>query len=168
MVTRTDSHAEADSTDRSPCTAYLALGSNLGDGVAHLQQALQSLARWPQLALGQQSSFYRTAPIDADGPDYTNAVVAVTTALTAPDLLQVLQAIEQQYGRTRDYHNAPRTLDLDLLLYGDGEINSPDLTVPHPRMALRAFVLVPLAEIAPSRVSAAQLAAVGGQAITRL
>lgn len=168
MVTLTDLHVAAVLTDRSPCTAYLALGSNLGDGVAHLQQAIVSLANWPGLALGTQSSFYRTAPMDADGPDYTNAVVAITTDLTAPDLLQALQAIEQQHGRTRDYHNAPRTLDLDLLLYGDGQINSPDLTVPHPRMALRAFVLVPLAEIAPSRVSAAQLAAVRGQAITRL
>lgn len=155
-------------TDRAPCTAYIALGANLGDGVAQLRQAIGSLANWPSLKLGPQSSFYRTAPMDADGPDYTNAVVAVTTCLTAQDLLKTLQAIEQQHGRTRDYRNAPRTLDLDLLLYGDGEVNSPNLTVPHPRMALRAFVLVPLAEIAPSRVSAAQLAAVSGQAITRL
>lgn len=106
--------------------------------------------------------------MDADGPDYTNAVVAVSTTLTAPALLQVLQTIELQHGRTRNFRNAPRTLDLDLLLYGDGRINSPELTVPHPRMALRAFVLVPLAEIAPDRVTAAQLAAVSGQAISRL
>lgn len=155
-------------SDRSPCTAYVALGANVGDGVAQVQHALRSLADWPQLQLGPLSSFYRTAPMDADGPDYTNAVVAVSTTLTAPALLQVLQTIEQQHGRTRDYRNAPRTLDLDLLLYGDSQINSPELTVPHPRMALRAFVLVPLAEIAPERVMAAQLAAVSGQAISRL
>ncbi|MES3009657.1 MAG: 2-amino-4-hydroxy-6-hydroxymethyldihydropteridine diphosphokinase [Pseudomonadota bacterium] len=155
-------------TGRGPCTAYVALGSNLGDGVAHLQQAIRSLANWPNLTLGRQSSFYRTAPVDADGPDYTNAVVAITTPLTAPDLLQVLQAIEHLHGRTRAYRNAPRTLDLDLLLYGDGQIDSPQLVVPHPRMALRAFVLVPLAEIAPSRVSAAQLGAVQEQTITKL
>lgn len=153
---------------RSPCTAYVALGANLGDGVAQLKQALLSLANWPHLQLGRQSSFYRTAPMDADGPDYTNAVAAISTTLTAPALLQVLQTIEQQHGRTRHYHNAPRTLDLDLLLYGEGRIQSPHLTVPHPRMALRAFVLVPLAEIAPARVTLAQLAAVSGQAITRL
>lgn len=153
---------------RDPCTAYVALGSNLGDGVGHLQQALQTLAAWPSLQLGRQSSFYRTAPVDADGPDYTNAVVAVTTPLTAPDLLRALQAIEQRHGRTRAYRNAPRTLDLDLLLYGDGQISSPQLVVPHPRMALRAFVLVPLAEVAPSRVLPAQLGAVQEQAITKL
>lgn len=153
---------------RDLCTAYVALGSNLGDGVGHLQQALQTLAAWPGLQLGRQSSFYRTAPVDADGPDYTNAVVAVTTPLTAPDLLRALQAIEQRHGRTRAYRNAPRTLDLDLLLYGDGQISSPQLVVPHPRMALRAFVLVPLAEVVPSRVLPAQLGAVQEQAITKL
>lgn len=154
--------------DRAACTAYIGLGSNLGDGVAHLQEALESLARWPGLRLGSRSSFYRTAPVDADGPDYTNAVVAVSTLLTAPALLQALQAVEQQHGRTRAYRNAPRTLDLDLLCYGSARIDSPRLQVPHPRMAQRAFVLVPLAEIAPDLVSASQLTAVHGQAIVRL
>lgn len=165
---RTEPQAARTVPDRSPCTAYVALGANLGDGVAQLQQALRSLATWPQLRLVRQSSFYRSPPMDADGPDYTNAVVAISTTLTAPALLAVLQSIEQQQGRTRDHRNAPRTLDLDVLLYGDGQIDSPHLTVPHPRMALRAFVLVPLAEIAPARVTAVQLAAVSGQTITRV
>lgn len=167
-MTQTDAPPAHTASDRSPCTAYVALGANLGDGIAQLRHAVLSLADCPQLQLGTLSSLYRTAPMDADGPDYTNAVVAVSTTLTAPALLQVLQTIELQHGRTRNYRNAPRTLDLDLLLYGDGRINSPELTVPHPRMALRAFVLVPLAEIAPDRVTAAQLAAVSGQAISRL
>lgn len=154
--------------DRAACTAYIGLGSNLGDGVAHLQEALESLASCPGLRLGSCSSFYRTAPVDADGPDYTNAVVAVRTLLTAPALLQALQTVEQQHGRTRAYRNAPRTLDLDLLCYGSAWIDSSHLQVPHPRMAQRAFVLVPLAEIAPELVSASQLAAVHGQAIVRL
>ena len=114
------------------------------------------------------SSLYRTAPIDSSGPDYVNAVVALQTLLTAPALLTALQGIENEAGRERPYRNAPRLLDLDLLLYGQATISSALLTVPHPRMYERAFVLIPLAEIAPEQVSAAQLQRVDKQAITRL
>jgi len=99
-----------------------------------------------------QSSFYASAPIDAQGPDFINAVVEVQTALEPMALLQTLQAIEQRYGRQRSYQNAPRTLDLDLLMYGQRQLALPDLVLPHPRMHLRAFVLYPLAELWPDAV----------------
>ena len=126
------------------------------------------MASLPRTRLVRSSSLYRTAPIDSSGPDYINAVAEVATLLHAPALLQALQQIELAAGRERPYRNAPRTLDLDILLYGDASISSTHLQVPHPRMEERAFVLVPLAEIAPARVSAQQLAEVQGQAITRL
>ena len=157
-------------------TAYVALGANLGDAAAAVRAAMEALGDLPLTQVTRRSSLYRTAPLadagDTPGPaaggDYINAVVELQTALTAPDLLRQLQALEQAAGRERPYRNAPRTLDLDLLLYGSGRIDSPQLTVPHPRMTQRAFVLVPLAEIAPALVSQAQLAAVAEQAIQRL
>jgi len=115
-----------------------------------------------------QSSFYRSAPIDSSGPDYVNAVVQLQTNLIAPELLAQLQTIEQGAGRERPYRNAPRTLDLDLLLFGDASIQSPSLTLPHPRMWQRAFVLLPLAEIAPALVSAALLDSVKDQILERV
>jgi len=153
---------------RPEVTAYVALGANLGDAAQTLRDALQSLAHTPGIRLGQASSLYRTAPIESSGPDYLNAVAEVSTTLTAPDLLGALQAIENAAGRERPYRNAPRTLDLDLLLFGNARIDSPDLSVPHPRMWQRAFVLVPLAEIAPSLVSVQALQAVAGQGVARL
>lgn len=152
---------------RPDVTAYVALGANLGNTAQTLRDALQALAHAPGLRLVKASSFYRTAPIDSSGPDYLNAVAEVATTLTAPALLAALQAIENAAGRERPYRNAPRTLDLDLLLYGDGRIDSPTLTLPHPRMWARAFVLVPLAEIAPDRVTDAMLRAVADQTIQR-
>lgn len=158
-------------------TAYVALGANLGDAVAALRDAALALAVLPHTQLRQCSSLYRTAPQDTDahgqpvtapGPDYLNAVVALDTNLSALDLLDALQHIEQQAGRERPYRNAPRTLDLDLLLYGDERMDTARLTVPHPRMAQRAFVMLPLAEVAPDLVTAAQRTAVNGQPITRL
>ncbi|QDL36941.1 2-amino-4-hydroxy-6-hydroxymethyldihydropteridine diphosphokinase [Rhodoferax sediminis] len=149
-------------------TAYIALGANLGDAVATISGAMNALATLPDTQLTRRSSLYRTAPIDAGGPDYINAVVEVSTALPAPLLLLQLQRLEQGAGRERSYRNAPRTLDLDLLLYGEAQLQGPALTIPHPRMAARAFVLVPLAEIAPQRVSAAQLRRVSTQTIRRL
>ncbi len=151
-----------------PVTAYIALGANLGDAPAAVRAALQALDALPHTRVLARSSLYRTAPVDAQGPDFINAVAAVATRLTAQALLQSLQQLEQSAGRERAFPNAPRTLDLDLLAYGDARIDSPALTVPHPRMAQRAFVLVPLAEIAPGLVSAQQLAAVAGQRIERL
>jgi len=157
-------------------TAYIALGANLGDARAALAQAALALGRLPLTQLGPVSSLYKTAPLAGDasgeapapGNDYLNAVVALQTGLSAPALLDQLQRLEQQAGRERSYRNAPRTLDLDLLLYGSGSINSARLTVPHPRMGQRAFVLAPLAEIAPRLVSAEQLEAVKHQAIELL
>lgn len=154
---------------RKECvTAYVALGANLGDAAASVRQAMDAIGSLADTKVTRRSSLYRTAPVDASGPDYINAVVEVSTALPAPLLLQQLQQLEQGAGRERSYRNAPRTLDLDLLLYGDAQLQSPALTIPHPRMAARAFVLVPLAEIAPQRVSAAQLRRVSAQAIQRL
>ena len=129
--------------------AYVGLGANIGDTVAALNAALSELADLPSTRLVSRSSLYRSAPVDADGPDYLNAVAALDTRLTAHALLLHLQCIEGRLGRERAYRNAPRTLDLDLLLYGDLTIAAPALTVPHPRMHERAFVLRPLAEIAP-------------------
>ena len=153
---------------RAPVIAYVALGANLGEAAAVVASAIDALNRLPATRLEARSHLYRSAPVDAQGPDFINAVAAVSTRLTAPDLLLALQQLEQRAGRERPYRNAPRTLDLDLLLYGDARIDSPSLTVPHPRMMERAFVLIPLAEIAPDLVPAAALAAVAGQRIERL
>ncbi len=153
---------------REPVTAYVALGANLGDAVATVERAMDDIHAIDGVHVVLRSSLYRTGPIDASGPDYINAVVEISTSLTAPDLLVHLQRLEQGAGRQRPYRNAPRTLDLDILLYGDGRIESSRLAVPHPRMNERAFVLVPLAEVAPKRVSASALKAVAGQACRSL
>ena len=152
---------------RPEVTAYVALGANLGDAAQTLCDALETLGRMAGIRLVTASSLYRTAPIDSSGPDYLNAVAEVATTLTAPALLSALQSIETAAGRERPYRNAPRTLDLDLLLYGSARIDSPQLTVPHPRMWERAFVLVPLKDVAPSQVTDQHLAVVGGQRIRR-
>ena len=153
---------------RDAVTAYVGLGANLGDAAQAVRAAIERIAGLPHTALIRQSSFYRTAPVDGGGPDYINAVVEISTQLTAPDLLAQLQCLEQAAGRERSYRNAPRTLDLDLLLFGGARIDSALLQVPHPRMNTRAFVVVPLAEIAPQLVTPAQLAAVAGQRLTRI
>jgi len=157
----------------SMVTAYVALGANLGDTVAALKQAVTAINNLPQTRVNKTSSIYLTAPQGDDtgialGGDYLNAVAEVQTDLTAYELLKHLQSIEQIAGRQRLYRNAPRTLDLDLLLYGSASIDSANLTVPHPRMLQRAFVLVPLQEIASALVRADQLFAVNNQAIHRL
>jgi 2-amino-4-hydroxy-6-hydroxymethyldihydropteridine diphosphokinase len=152
---------------RPAVTAYVALGANLGDPVAAVRSAAAALAGLPGTRVTAVSPLYRTAPVASSGPDYVNAVAALETGLTAPELLSRLQAIEAGAGRERPYRNAPRTLDLDLLLYGSARIDSASLTVPHPRMTERAFVLVPLADIAPQLVTRAQLDAVAGQRIAR-
>lgn len=156
------------SESRAEVTAFVALGANLGDAEGALRTALTALNAATGVRVVRASSLYRTAPIDSSGPDYLNAVAEVSTSLSAPALLDALQAIENEAGRERPYRNAPRTLDLDLLLYGDARIDSARLTVPHPRMSERAFVLVPLAEIAPRHVPPGALAAVADQAIGRL
>jgi len=130
--------------------AYVGLGANLGtDIAAALTQAALSLAALPGTRVAALSSVWRSAPVDAGGPDFLNAVVALDTTLAPMDLLDALQAIEQAHGRERPYRNAPRTLDLDLLLHDDVVMDTPRLTLPHPRLGERAFVLRPLLEIAP-------------------
>lgn len=144
---------------------YVGLGANLGDRGEALLQALQRMAALPQTKLRAVSSLYSSAPVDATGPDYLNAVAVLATKQAPLDFLQALQALELQAGRERPYRNAPRTLDLDVLLWGDQHLDSPTLTVPHPRMYERAFVLLPLAELDAQRVTAAQLDAVRAQRI---
>lgn len=153
---------------RPPVRACIALGANLGDARAAVRAAIDDLGRLPHTRLLSASPLYRTAPWQAVGPDFINAVAVVETGLCAPLLLAELQALEADAGRQRTHRNAPRTLDLDILLYGDARIDSPRLTVPHPRMWERAFVLVPLADVAPERVSPALLQGVADQAIERL
>ncbi len=155
-------------------TAFIGIGANLGDARANVLDAVERLRRVPGIDVSAVSSLYRTAPIDSSGDDYVNAVARVATTLAPQALLEALFAIEQQHGRERPYFNAPRTLDLDLLLYGADVIDTPSLTVPHPRMTQRAFVLMPLLEIAPDIVvpglgpAAAFSSAVADQPITRL
>ena len=130
--------------------AYIGIGSNLDEPQAQVARAFDELAGLPQTRLSRRSSLYRTAPMGhAAQPDFINAVAALDTELGALDLLGELQAIERRHDRQRSFRNAPRSLDLDLLLYGDACIDEPQLTVPHPRLHERAFVLQPLAEIAP-------------------
>jgi 2-amino-4-hydroxy-6-hydroxymethyldihydropteridine diphosphokinase len=130
-------------------TAYIGLGANLGDTRAALCSALAALAALPETVLAAVSSGYRSAPVDAAGPDFLNAVARIETALPAARLLAALHEIELRHQRERPYRNAPRTLDLDLLLYGDACSDDPALSLPHPRLHLRAFVLLPLLELAP-------------------
>jgi 2-amino-4-hydroxy-6-hydroxymethyldihydropteridine diphosphokinase len=130
--------------------AYVGLGANLGDAATTLRTAFAELDAIAHTRVAACSALYRTAPVDAAGPDFLNAVAALDTRLVAHALLDALQAIERRHDRQRPYRNAPRTLDLDLLLYGDAVINEPPrLVVPHLRLHERAFVLVPLAQIAP-------------------
>ncbi len=130
--------------------AYIGIGSNQGDARAQVLQAFDDLACLPQTQLEGRSALYRSAPLDAPGQaDYVNAAAGVDTELSAAQLLAELQDIELRHGRERPYPNAPRTLDLDLLLYGDTSFASAMLTLPHPRMHQRAFVLLPLLELDP-------------------
>jgi 2-amino-4-hydroxy-6-hydroxymethyldihydropteridine diphosphokinase len=132
--------------------AWIGIGANIGDDpVGTVRNAIAALGKQPHCRLEAQSLLYRTAPIDAAPgeaqPDYINAVVRIETALGPTLLLETLLAIEKGFGRTRGIQNAPRTMDLDLLLYSDRIISQSGLQIPHPRMHTRAFVLVPLAEI---------------------
>lgn len=158
----------------APAVAYIGLGANLGDAAATVRAAIDAVGRLPRTELARRSPLYRSAPVDATGPDYINAVIAVTTGLAPLELLSHLHAIERAHGRERPYRNAPRSLDLDLLLYGDRVIDSAQLQVPHPRMHLRGFVLQPLSDISPNIVipghgpAALLLARLVDQALTRL
>lgn len=156
-------------------TAYVALGANIGDPAATVVSALAALAGLPESRVLRTSPLYRTAPVGLrNQPDFINAAAALETALGAEVLLDALLDLEVRFGRRRRDRNGPRTLDLDLLLYDDSEIDLPRLTLPHPRLHLRAFVLRPLAEIAPDLTIpgrgsvAAWLPAVATQGIVRL
>jgi 2-amino-4-hydroxy-6-hydroxymethyldihydropteridine diphosphokinase len=155
--------------------AYVGLGANLGEPRRQVEAALSELDAIPCTRRLTASSLYRSAPVGyAHQPEYVNAVAELETGLAAPALLAALQAIESRHGRSRSFANAPRTLDLDILLFGDALLSEPGLTIPHPRMHERAFVLRPLLEIAPDVVvpgrGAAQdlLRACGGQKVERL
>jgi 2-amino-4-hydroxy-6-hydroxymethyldihydropteridine diphosphokinase len=130
--------------------AFIGLGSNLGEPQAQVLRALQALGGLPQSRLLAHSSLYRSAPVGyLEQPDFVNAVAQLETGLAPRELLDVLLGLEFECGRTREFRNAPRTLDLDILLYGDLQHHEHGLTLPHPQMHLRAFVLQPLLEIAP-------------------
>jgi 2-amino-4-hydroxy-6-hydroxymethyldihydropteridine diphosphokinase len=147
--------------------AYVGLGSNLGQPADQVRQALYELDRLPHTRVVRKSSLYRTAPVGHETqPDFINAVAQIETGLPAERLLAELQTIEKSHGRERSFTNAPRTLDLDLLLFGDATLNTPQLTLPHPRMHERAFVLQPLLEIAPQLPYS--LDACAGQKIERV
>ncbi len=154
--------------------AYIGIGANLGDASANVDDALARLAALADCRVLASSGKYRTAPIDSTGDDYVNAVACIDTAQGALALLAALHGIELAHGRERPYRNAPRTLDLDILLYDDQQIDLPTLRVPHPRMLERAFVLVPLLEIAPGVTvpgrgpASAFLAGVAGQGIDKM
>lgn len=129
--------------------AYIGVGANLGFAEDAVLNALADLSGLPETEFIEASGLYRSTPIEAEGPDFVNAVARVDTQLSAAELLVALLAIERRHGRVRTTRNAPRTLDLDLLLYGDRTLAQPGLIVPHPRLADRAFVLLPLAELDP-------------------
>ena len=153
---------------RELVNVYAGLGANLGHARQSIDSAILALGKLPQTLLVGCSSFYQSAPFQADGPDYINAVVHLQTRLNAIDLLRAFQRLEDLAGRERPYRNAPRTLDIDLLLFGDGDIQSSALQVPHPRMRERAFVLLPLSELAPRLVTTDELRKVQAQVVNRL
>lgn len=127
----------------------IGLGSNLGNSQATLEAALETLNRTPGITVKTRSSWYKTAPIGPSQPDYLNACALLDVQLNPQELLKTLLAIEDEFGRVRKERWGARTLDLDLLLFDDLILETPELQIPHPRMTQRAFVLVPLAEIAP-------------------
>lgn len=155
--------------------AYIGLGSNLADPLAQLNRALQALDELPQTRLLKTSSLYRSAPVGyLDQPDFINAVAQLETELSPRALLDALLALELVCGRTREFKDAPRTLDLDVLMYDDLVHHEHGLTVPHPQMHLRAFVLLPLLEIAPDCIipgvgpASDAMAGCAGQQLERL
>ncbi|MEY4448070.1 MAG: 2-amino-4-hydroxy-6-hydroxymethyldihydropteridine pyrophosphokinae [Pseudomonadota bacterium] len=153
---------------RELVSVFVGLGSNLGQSQEEVSHAISQLHGLPETQVVSCSSFYQSAPHEATGPDYINAVVLIQTRLNAHALLRQFQAIEDAAGRERPYRNAPRTLDVDMLLYGEAVIQSEHLTVPHPRMQTRAFVMLPLSELAPEKVPAKLLVQLGDQAIRKI
>jgi 2-amino-4-hydroxy-6-hydroxymethyldihydropteridine diphosphokinase len=154
--------------------AFIGLGANLGDARATLKAAVAALGDLPETELKAVSSLFRSAPVDAAGPDFLNAVVELSTSLSPHQLLHQLQSIELAHGRQRPFRHAPRTLDLDLLLYGSQQCDTDKLQLPHPRLHQRAFVLLPLSELAPDAqipglgALRTYLGQVGDQRVSRL
>jgi len=155
--------------------AFVGLGANIGEPETQVLRAIEALAKLPGTRVVAASSLYRSAPVGVEAqPDFVNAVARIETSLSARALLEELLAAEERFGRTRAFPGAPRTLDLDLLLYGDHVIAEPGLVVPHPRMHERAFVLAPLAEVAPEVAipgkgrALALLAKLGNQKILKI
>ena len=146
----------------------MAFGANLGEAQATVLQAIQDVGALATTQLVKASSLYASAPHEATGPEFVNAVAMYDTELPPLALLDALQNLEKTAGRERPYLNAPRTLDLDIIFYGDIALDSPRLTLPHPRWQKRAFVLVPLAEISPDKVSPALLSSVANQSVSRI
>ena len=146
----------------------MAFGANLGDAQATVLQAIEDVGALASTQLRKVSSLYASAPHEATGPEFVNAVAMYDTDLPPLALLDALQNLEKTAGRERPYLNAPRTLDLDIIFYGDIALDSPRLTLPHPRWQKRAFVLVPLAEISPDKVSPALLSSVANQSVRRI
>ena len=149
--------------------AYVGIGSNLDDPRTQVLQAFEELDRLPHTRVVKRSSLYRSAPAGhVAQPDFINAVAQLETGLSAERLLAELQEIETRHGRQRSFANAPRTLDLDVLLFGNAELDTPGLRIPHPRMHERAFVLKPLMEISPELPFRAALEACAGQRAERI
>ena len=164
---------QSTASDATWNTAFIGLGANLGETHQTLLRAIEALGQRADIRHVRLSPFYRSAPVQSHGPDYVNAVARLETRLTPYALLAVLQALETLFGRERPYRNAPRTLDLDVLLFSDLVQNDPVLTLPHPRMHERVFVLQPLKNLAPDMVLAQGslddlLAACSGQRICEM
>lgn len=128
---------------------YIGLGANLGDELSYINKAISKLVECDEIELLATSSVYKTSPVESDGDDYLNAVIQINTSLDPFELLSIMQKIELDLGRQRPFKNAPRTIDLDILLFDDMHIRGDKLTIPHPRITQRAFVLVPLKELNP-------------------
>ena len=146
----------------------VAFGANLGEAQTTVLQAIQDVGALANTQLQIASSLYASAPHEAIGPEFVNAVAMYDTDFSPLELLDALQNLETIAGRERSFLNAPRTLDLDIIFYGDVALDSPRLTLPHPRWQERAFVLVPLAEISPNKVSPALLLSVSNQPVSRI
>jgi 2-amino-4-hydroxy-6-hydroxymethyldihydropteridine diphosphokinase len=134
-------------------TAYLGLGSNLGEREEYLREAIRQLSENPQIEIAAVSSFYETAPVGyTDQPDFINVVVKVKTTLSPQKLLEICLSTEKKIGRVRTIRWGPRVIDIDILLYNDLKVDEKDLQIPHPRMLEREFVIRPLAEVAPDLI----------------